>query len=76
MPTVFKSNVMQFARTEGQDWVNAKVFDSALTATERAAKKQLDASIKAEPNPARRSRRPPVAEFTEQEQEQARAFFT
>lgn len=69
LPATYKSNVVQFARNERQDRVNAKVFDSALTASERAAKKQLDASIKAEPKPAKRSRRPPVEKLTEQEQE-------
>jgi hypothetical protein len=73
LPAAVKSNVVQFARTERQSRVSAKVFDSALTEGERAAKKQLQASIKEEVELVKPSQRPPVAKVTEEEQ--AKAFF-
>ncbi|UVM05097.1 transposase [Pseudomonas laurylsulfatiphila] len=73
LPATVKSNVVQFARTERQNRVSAKMFDSALTEGERAAKKQLEASMKGESLPAKPSRRPPVIKATEEEQ--AKAFF-
>jgi len=38
----------------------AYLWGVAITAPERAAKRQLDASIKAVPKPAKRVQRPPV----------------
>lgn len=73
LPAAFTSNVVKFARAERQERVNQKVFDSSLTASERAVKKQIDASTNPKPRPGNRTRQPKIDRLTEQEQ--AKAFF-
>lgn len=71
LPAAMKSNVVKFAREERHQRVIGKVFESALTENERAAKKHLETLVLQSPPAPKTRRRAPVTKLTEEEQGKA-----
>lgn len=71
LPVVMKSNVVKFTRDDRHERVIAKVFDSAMTDTERAAMKHLDGHVRESPQTSEPRRRAPVVKLSADEQANA-----
>lgn len=74
LPVTMKSNVVQFAKTERQKRVAAKVFDSALTEPERSGLQHISGIDAQDPKPNKVSRKPPAMKLSEDEK--AKAFMS
>jgi len=69
LPAQYKSNVLSFTRADRDQRVQAKVFDSAATETERSVLKHI--ALSQEKTPAKSPRRAPAPKATDEDLKRA-----